>query len=170
MKNLYAPWREDYAISTSEKKKTKSEKDCVFCIQLKSNKDEEHFILGRFKNSTILLNRYPYNAGHLLIIPTKHTGALDTLNKETQDEIMQLISKSITILKKELKADGFNVGLNIGKGSGGSIPGHIHFHILPRWLGDTNFLPTLAETKQISSNLSAIYKKLYSVFLKIKLN
>ncbi len=168
MKNLYAPWREAYATSDFEKNKKSVKTDCVFCQQLEDTKDEEYFILGRYKKNCIMLNRYPYNAGHLLIVPLEHQGWLEQLDQTTQQEMIYLVSESITILKNTLKCDGINVGLNLGEGAGGSIPAHLHFHVLPRWLGDTNFLPTLADTKQIPFNLSTLYTKLQKYFLDIK--
>lgn len=165
MKRMYAPWRSTYATTEVRTKKENINKDeCVFCDQFAQKNDTKFFILKRFKHNTIMLNKFPYNSGHLLIIPFAHKATLDQLSKAARTELMELIALSSQLVHKELKADGVNIGLNIGKESGSSIPAHLHFHVLPRWKGDTNFLPTLAGTKQISVDLNAIYKKLKKLF------
>lgn len=162
MKRMYAPWRSKY--TAHEKKEHINKDECAFCEQFAQNDDEKFFILRRFKHHAILLNRFPYNAGHLLIIPFEHQPTLNKLSKEARNELMELIAMSSHLVQEKLKADGVNIGLNIGKVSGSSIPSHLHFHILPRWLGDTNFLPTLADTKQVSVDLHDIYRELKSAF------
>jgi ATP adenylyltransferase len=165
MKLLYAPWRSEYTTSTA---RTKNEaalrEECVFCTQLQEDNDEKNFIIKRFPHSIVMLNRYPYNAGHLLIMPLDHIGFIDGLSSEIQSELMWLVGKSSVILKEVLGAEGINVGINIGKAAGAGIPAHVHIHVLPRWIGDTNFLPTLCETKVISYDLPTIYKKLKIAF------
>ena len=111
-----------------------------------------------------MLNRFPYNAGHLLILPYKHVADLNDLPAEAQHELIELTAKSIDVLKKELGAQGINIGMNLGKIGGAGIPAHIHQHVLPRWQGDTNFLPILTETKAISFDLREIYNKLKEAF------
>lgn len=161
MKRMYAPWRSAYTTQTARTKKEKiTEKDCIFCKIFKQKKDTDNFIIKRTKHNVIILNRFPYNAGHILIMPLAHKATLDTLSKNSRAELMELISNSAKIVKKTLKADGVNIGLNMGKAAGAGIPSHLHFHILPRWFGDTNFLPTLTETKQISLDLNTIYSRL----------
>lgn len=160
MKQLYAPWRKNY-INNGNKNN-----ECVFCKQSKEQDDEKYFIIKRFTHCYSMLNIFPYNAGHILIIPYEHQPSLEQLSQETRSEIMEVTSASIPILKQVLGAEGINIGLNIGgKAAGGSIPEHLHLHVLPRWLGDTNFLVTLAETKQISLDLREIYQKLRNAFL-----
>lgn len=161
MNILHAPWRSEFSGKELKTKKTDSpEQECVFCIQLAKHNDEEHYILKRFKNCIVMLNRFPYNAGHLLIMPIKHTGELDALPAEVRTELIELISACTVILKQELASQGTNVGLNLGRASGPSIPAHLHFHVLPRWEGDTNFMPVLAQTKVISFDLNEVYTKL----------
>ncbi len=162
MEILYAPWRAEY-VGQEEV----SEEGCIFCIQLAHNTDEKYFILGRYKTTFIMLNRYPYNAGHVLILPLEHQAHLENLSQDTQQELMCLISQSTVILKKELNAQGINIGMNLGKAAGAGIPSHLHTHVLPRWLGDTNFLPTLGNVKQVSKSLDDLYLKLRPVFQKI---
>lgn len=161
MKKLYAPWRGTYTKGTvRNRKKTTLSKDCVFCKIAKEKKDSANFILKRFKHNYIVLNRYPYNAGHLLVIPMAHKGRLSDLSPEARTELIELLSMSETVLRSALKAEGINIGLNQGKAAGAGIPQHLHFHLLPRWEGDTNFLPTLADAKQVSFDLKEIYQTL----------
>lgn len=160
MKHLYAPWRTDYITKKHNKK-------CVFCAQIEQSNDTENFIIKRFDHCFVMLNLFPYNAGHMMVIPYHHSATLTKLNTAERYEIMEASTMAMNILKKELKADGFNIGVNLGgKASGGSISKHLHMHVLPRWHGDTSFLTTLAETKQISTNLVELYKKLTKAFHK----
>jgi len=165
MRILYAPWRGEYTESTARtKNEDATEKECVFCEQCDNDEDEKNFIIKRFPHSVVMLNRYPYNAGHLLIIPINHIRTIDELPSEVQSELMWLVGKSGTALKDALGAEGVNVGINMGKAAGAGIPAHVHIHVLPRWIGDTNFMPTLTETKQLSFDMNDIYKKLKDVF------
>jgi len=168
MKLLYAPWRSEYTASTAHtKNETATQRECDFCHQFSEKEDEKNFILRRFPRTIVMLNRYPYNAGHLLILPFDHIGTIDELPAQVQAELMWLIGKSCTILKKILGAEGINIGINMGKAAGAGIPAHVHVHVLPRWLGDTNFLPTLSKTKTISYDLHEIYNQLKKAFDKI---
>lgn len=172
MQILYAPWREDYTTKSArgtDGTDGNSTETCVFCKQLKENKDTDHFILKRFKYSYVVLNRYPYNGGHLLVLPLEHTAKLSDLSSKARIELMELISESSILLEQEFKAQGINIGLNQGKAAGAGLPSHLHFHILPRWLGDTNFMPTIAETKIISVSLENAFNKLKPLFDKLKL-
>lgn len=159
MEKLFAPWRDKYATSVAHDKTEKLDR-CVFCEQLKADDDEAYFILGRYKYNFIIMNKYPYNAGHLLIIPNEHVDCLKKMETEARTEMMDLMNKCTYLLETELKAGGINIGINQGKAAGAGIPEHLHAHVLPRWLGDTNFLPTIADTKQISTDMVQIYKKL----------
>lgn len=170
MKKLYAPWRNEYSISSSNtKSEDVVEKECVFCAQLEKNEDEKYFILKRGVHCAVLLNRYPYNAGHLLIVPFVHKPQLYDLIPEARAEMIELLSSSITILKDELKPNGFNSGLNLGIAAGGSIPSHLHMHLLPRWAGDTNFLLTVGDTKVVSFDLHQIYNRIKPAFSRLAL-
>ncbi len=164
---LYAPWREDYTTKVDQgPKDPKSDgaDQCVFCVQFTQNKDDEFLILARYPNACIMMNKYPYNSGHLLILPLVHKANLEDLSAETRHELTELIMHSTVILKKELQTHGINVGLNLGKAAGSSIPSHLHYHVLPRWTGDTNFLPTLAGTKQISTDITKLFARLKPQF------
>lgn len=170
MKMLYAPWRGEYATDTNEGKNADSAQDaCVFCKQIASNKDQEYGIIKRFKHTVVVLNKYPYNAGHILILPINHIESISKLPVEVRNELMNVVGISVDTIKEALKADGLNVGINLGKIAGAGIPAHLHIHILPRWVGDTNFMPTIADTKVVSFNLADIYKKLKDAFEHITL-
>jgi ATP adenylyltransferase len=170
MDRLYAPWREGYATRVdAEKKEHISHDACVFCLQLEEGTDEKYFILRRFPNTIVMLNLYPYNGGHLLVLPFKHTDSLSQLSPDIRAEIMEVTNQSIIILSEVLEAQGFNVGLNLARAAGAGIPSHVHFHVVPRWIGDTNFLVTLANTKQISVDLYALYTKLRPYFQELKI-
>ena len=165
MKKLYCPWRSKYIEGVKEEK---GKSECVFCNKIKSQKLDEHYILYKTKHSVVMLNLYPYNAGHLLIIPVKHCSDISLLSKPSRQDLMEKINECTQILQKSLECQGVNIGINLGKAAGAGIPEHFHIHILPRWEGDTNFMPTLADTKQISCDLNDIYKKLKPEFDKLK--
>lgn len=170
MKLLYCPWRSEYTTDVAHTKNENATQDeCVFCTQFKQKKDTEYFILKRFEYHAVMLNKYPYNAGHLLILPFNHVANLHELSKESRGELTELIMHSTQILKQTLDAHGFNVGLNLGKAGGAGIPSHLHYHVLPRYHGDTNFLPTLANTKQISFDLEEFYQKLKPEFEQVSI-
>lgn len=153
-KILWAPWRKEYI--------TKKEKDCFICKKLEDDpqNDRENLILLRGKNTFCMLNLYPYNNGHLLIGPKRHIGDINSLNDEEIIEIWRVASKMIDIIKKEMNADGFNLGFNLGKVAGAGLEEHLHLHLVPRWSGDTNFLPVLSGTKVISEDLKSVYDRL----------
>jgi ATP adenylyltransferase len=165
---LYAPWRTAYTLKAAQQKKEPSLDECIFCIKFADPDEAKHFIIRKFPHAVVVLNLYPYNAGHLLILPLKHITVPSQMEPALQTEIMKLIGYSSDIVMNTLTADGVNIGLNLGKVAGASVPGHLHFHVLPRWLGDTNFLPTLANTKQVSVDLREIYTKLVPAFASIK--
>ena len=168
---LYAPWRKQYVEQEKRGKHENTQKDeCVFCSQFAEHKDEQNFILRRFDSFFIMLNRFPYNGGHLLIVASEHVPMLNDFTKQQRAELIELANQSINIVQRELKAEGVNTGINLGKSAGAGIPSHFHQHILPRWRGDTNFLPTLADTKQISVDLHQMYQQLKPLFDDIAVN
>jgi len=165
VKKIYAPWRSNYVTENAiGKEENTPSKKCVFCKAFLDNNDEDNFILKRTKNCIVILNLYPYNAGHVMVLPIKHTETLEKLSFDVQAEMMNLISSCIKILKRALKPDGFNIGINLGKAGGAGMPSHLHIHAIPRWTGDTNFLPVIAETKAISFDLPKMYKQLKKAF------
>ena len=161
MKKIYAPWRHDYVSKTTRSgDKEKMKNECVFCHAFEQKKDLENLIVKRYNHCATILNRYPYNSGHLMVLPFAHKPELDSLDKETRSEIIEAINLAMEALKKTLKPQGFNVGLNLGSAGGGGLPSHMHFHIIPRWNGDTNFLATAGDTKVICSPFKLIYDDL----------
>lgn len=155
MKVLWAPWRMAYIARDREQ-------GCLLCSKLKGRDDRGNLILCRSSHSFVILNRFPYTSGHLMVAPNRHVASLDELNEGEMVELMALLKQSMLILKRALKPDGFNVGMNIGKVAGAGIDDHIHFHIVPRWNGDTNFMPVLVETKVMPEYLEKTYDKLIS--------
>ena len=165
---LYAPWRGKYVTKTARKKPIAIEsKDCIFCAQFEKNEDEKYYIFKRYKYNVVMLNLHPYNAGHLMILPIDHIANMYDLEKNAANEMMALTSHSSKILTDILKCQGINIGMNLGKTAGAGLPGHLHMHVLPRWDGDTNWLPLLAQTKQVSVDLNHIYKELKPAFKKL---
>lgn len=161
MDRLYAPWRSSYAADTdSGKQDNATAQQCVFCKHLTENTDEQHFIFRRFQYNFVMLNLFPYNAGHVMVLPLEHKASLQDLSVEARAELMELTTQCVSIVNQVLNAQGVNIGMNLGKAAGAGIPSHLHMHVLPRWVGDTNFLPTIGQTKQISFDLREIYKKL----------
>jgi ATP adenylyltransferase len=165
MKILYAPWREKYITPNAKRVSSHNSTECPFCIQLGENKDEEHFIIKRYTRVFLCMNKYPYNEGHLLVIPFEHQADISSLSSETAQEIMIVTQEAVSALKRVCNPIAFNIGMNMGKESGGSIPAHLHLHILPRFSGDTNFLSVLAETKLISVNILPVYEQLKKILL-----
>lgn len=158
MDKLWSPWRSKYIESF----KPGNEKDdgCLFCRVAKENRDKENYILHRSKNCYIIMNLYPYNSGHLMIVPYAHARSLNELDEETRLDSMNMINTGCEILSKALFPHGFNIGANIGRVAGAGIEDHVHFHIVPRWNGDTNFMPVLNEVKLISEFMDITYEKL----------
>lgn len=144
MDNLWAPWRMRYIEKYEEKS------DCIFCNKPALGDDKENLILYRGETSFIIMNKYPYNNGHLMIVPYRHLSDLNKLTETELLEINKLILKSYNALLKSVKPHGFNIGLNLGRVAGAGIDQHLHYHIVPRWNGDTNFMPVTGQTKVIS--------------------
>lgn len=139
-------------------------KGCVFCSSVEKGPTPESLIVGETKNVAIVLNKFPYNTGHLMVIPKKHTGDLIALPLELHLEVMTQLKNAVAILKKEYNCAGFNVGLNLGAVAGAGLPEHLHWHVVPRWAGDTNFFPLIAETKVLPETLEQTYKRLRPLF------
>ncbi|MEN2974479.1 MAG: HIT domain-containing protein [Candidatus Caldarchaeales archaeon] len=163
MKIIWAPWRMRYI---KEHLKEKREKGCVFCIESEEYRDRENLILYRGDKCFIILNKYPYTSGHLMIAPYRHTGDLESLDEEELCELMNLAVISIRALKREYNPSGLNIGLNIGEAAGAGIEGHIHLHVVPRWVGDTNFMTVISGTKIIPELPEETYERLIKYFKK----
>ena len=154
MKVLWAPWRMEYINSDNR------EEGCIFCPGNDRSQDERRLILYVGKFSIVLMNKFPYINGHLLIAPSRHANDLDALSVEEKLDFINMVERSVSVLKETINPEGFNIGLNLGKVAGAGIAGHIHTHIVPRWQGDTNFMPVLSDTKVMSDGLNALYRKL----------
>ena len=154
---MYAPWRTTYN-TVAPAAATENKHACPFCTQSTEDSDEKNFILKRFKHCFVMLNRYPYYKGHLLVVPFKHVASLELLEKNALDELMHITAAFVPLLKQALGTVGTNIGMNLGGHfTGGSIPDHLHMHILPRAIGDTGFVTTIADTIVIGANLNDVY-------------
>ncbi len=166
MQTLYAPWRTEYTGEDRDEKKDEISPDqCVFCTQILANQDEKYWIIKRAEHAVLMLNKYPYNAGHILALPTVHVARLSLLETSAREQLFELVTVGADILQTTLQADGVNIGINLGKSAGAGIPSHLHVHMVPRWVGDSNFMPIIADTKVISFDMHIIYKKLREAFI-----
>ena len=150
-KRLWAPWRAPFILG-------KKEKGCVFCNRLKMRDSVKNLILYRGETCFIILNKFPYNSGHTLVLPYRHIGQLEKLREEEANEMFALTRKAVVAIKRALKPASLNLGMNLGRVSGAGIPGHVHMHIVPRWTGDTNFMPVIGKSHVISVPLEPVYK------------
>lgn len=158
MKKIWAPWRMQYILSDKKS-------GCVFCVKAQEKEDRKNYILFRDTLGFVIMNIFPYNNGHIMIAPYRHVASLENLSSEELLQITMMIKKSLTHLKEAIKADGYNIGMNIGAVAGAGIADHLHVHIVPRWPGDTNFMPVLAETKVLPQHLDTTYEILQPLFL-----
>ena len=157
MKQLWAPWRMEYV-------KSEKSDECIFCSLPKANDDTKNYILHRGQSAFIIMNIFPYNSAHIMVSPFRHIGCLTSQNTEEIKEMNNMTRRSIEIFRAVINPEGFNVGYNIGKAAGAGYDEHIHCHIVPRWTGDTNFMPVLGETKVHPEHLKTTYKKLLPHF------
>lgn len=156
---LWAPWRMEY-IQSPEKRG----KNCLFCDKLKSTADRENLVLYRSIHSFVIMNPYPYNNGHIMILPNRHVPDLHGLEDVVLLDIMKVTEHSIDSLKRVFMPDGFNIGMNLGKVAGAGLGEHVHNHIVPRWTGDASFMAVLGEVRIIPEHLRTTYERLYPVF------
>ena len=156
MDKLWAPWRVKYIHLLQEQKKKK----CIFCAMLKEKNDRKNFIVARRPYAFSVLNIYPYNNGHLLIVPYRHVSDLRKLRREEREDLFELLIQTQQLVDQTLAPGGYNIGINLGKIAGAGFPGHLHIHLVPRWRGDVNFMPTIANTKIISQSLKTLYQRL----------
>jgi ATP adenylyltransferase len=165
MDKLWSPWRSNYIQSFKHKNENN---ECVFCSapQLDIN-DDKSLVIYKSKFCFAMMNLYPYNGGHLMVIPYRHLSDIDDLSLEEFADITAVLKSIKKALVKMMKPQGFNIGANIGKAAGAGIDQHIHFHILPRWVGDTNFMPALGEVKVISQDLLEMKKELVEIISKM---
>jgi ATP adenylyltransferase len=157
MKRIFAPWRSEYIKNTNFD-------ECIFCKASREKEDKKYYVLLRGKFSFVMMNIFPYNNGHIMIAPYKHTGNLSDLTQDELNELMNFTQKWESVLKDAMNPHGFNIGINIGKVAGAGVEDHIHIHIVPRWTGDTNFMPVFGETKVIPMDLDEAYEILNSTY------
>ena len=155
MDKLWAPWRVKYVTKLIRKTR-----GCVFCRILREKKDKKNFVFHRSICSFAVLNIYPYNNGHILIVPYRHVDDLSKLNRTEKEDLWESLEITKKRLDKVLHPKGYNIGINIGKVAGAGFPGHLHIHVVPRWGGDVNFMPIIGNTKVISQSLQALYRRL----------
>jgi ATP adenylyltransferase len=155
MKVLWAPWRMDYILSD----KTQG---CLFCKLPKQNTDRENLILFRSSDTFIIMNRYPYNNGHIMVVPYQHAPTLDGLPDRTLLDIMKITRHAINSISKAFAPEGFNIGVNIGRIAGAGMEEHIHLHMVPRWAGDTSFMTVLDDVRVIPEHIMGTYDKLFA--------
>ena len=164
MEKLFSPWRSKYISSFAEKE---NEEKCVLCDAHVPVNDDESLVVYRGREAFVLMNKFPYNSGHLMIIPVRHTPDFGSLTKTEMAETMDLLRASERALRELSHPQGFNIGMNIGREAGAGIDAHLHWHIVPRWNGDTNFMPILADVKVVSEDMAEQCKRLREIFSRI---
>jgi ATP adenylyltransferase len=158
MDHLWSPWRYQYVS------KADPPAGCIFCIKGSEQRDRENYIVHRGSKTFVILNIYPYSTGHLMIAPYEHIASLEPAGEAILNEIMQTARLAEIHLRQIYRPQGFNVGMNLGESAGAGVPGHIHMHVLPRWVGDTNFMTTVAETRVLPESLDVTFDKLKKAF------
>lgn len=157
MKQIWAPWRIEFI---TQPKPT----ECILCLKPREDRDRENFILYRGRHCFVMMNIYPYNNGHMMISPYQHASTPEDLGDKVLADMMGVLKRCVKAIKQELSPEGINIGLNLGKVAGAGIEDHLHFHIVPRWLGDTNFMAVMADVRVIPEHLKATYEKLRILF------
>jgi ATP adenylyltransferase len=160
MDYIWTPWRFQYMEQVAQGKQP----DCIFCDALARNNDAETLIVHRAVKNFVILNRFPYTSGHVMIVPYAHVAELNLCGAETLSEMMQLARRVETIFKANYKPDGMNLGMNLGRAAGAGVVGHLHLHALPRWIGDSNFMTVTAETRVHPEDLKTTYAKISKAF------
>lgn len=160
MQRLWAPWRMDYILEAVNP----SRAECILCSLPQAQADRDNLILWRGRQVFAILNKFPYNPGHLMVAPYTHTGDLEGLPPDLLTDLTLGIQRAIGCLRGAMRPDGYNIGINLGHTAGAGIPGHLHYHVVPRWEGDHNFMPVLAETKVMPEHLQRTYDKLAPLF------
>jgi len=155
---LWSPWRYRYLAEAPKPE------GCIFCEMVAANQDEDRLIVYRGAMNFIVLNRFPYTSGHLMVVPYRHVAELAALDEAEADEMMRLIRAAEKNLRAVYRPDGLNVGMNIGESAGAGITGHIHMHVLPRWTGDANFMSTVGETRVLPEELPVTWRRVKEAF------
>ena len=157
MKQLWAPWRIEYILGPKPDA-------CVFCLPDSTEEDEERLVLHRGGHAFVIMNRYPYNNGHIMVCPFRHVSELTELSREETHEVMDLVQLCSGILKQHFNCEGINVGLNLGKAAGAGIGEHLHFHLVPRWNGDSSFIAVMDDVRTVPQHIRETYKALRACF------
>ena len=152
--HLWAPWRREYVVSGDK------ERECVFCLAAGEKDDKKSKIIYRGKESFALLNIYPYNCGHVMVAPYRHIADFCSLTESESGEVNSIMQKILEKMKETMSPHGFNIGMNLGRTAGAGIENHLHVHVVPRWEGDTNFMPVVAEEKVMPESLGSVWRKL----------
>ena len=167
MRRMWSPWRSKYIETFKNPPKRKRKGASVFTAALKANDDDKHLVVWRGEHCFVIMNLYPYNSGHLMIVPNRPTTLLQDLTLVELAEVMQTVQRAVRALDAVMHPQGYNFGANIGRVSGAGVEDHVHFHLVPRWSGDTNFMPVLADTKMISEDMRSTLTKLRKAFRKV---
>lgn len=155
MDRLWSPWRGEYIRAPHP-----PDEGCIFCDKPAEGDDEATFVLARADRAFVMLNAFPYNPGHLMIAPFRHVGDVAELDDEELAQSSRLLQRSVRALREVSEPDGFNIGMNVGRVAGAGVPGHVHWHVVPRWNGDTNFVTVTGETRVLPEWLAETYRKL----------
>jgi ATP adenylyltransferase len=158
MKHIWSPWRMEYVEKSTEQGR------CLFCDQLAQSDGLENLILHRGQHAFVILNRYPYTNGHMMVVPFEHKPSFDALDEKVLSEVMILASEALVVLREAYGAESFNVGANIGTAAGAGVADHVHMHVLPRWKGDTSFMTTTGEVRVIPEALESTFARLQAVW------
>jgi ATP adenylyltransferase len=164
MDRLYSPWRSKYIESFKIHSLKKEDSACIFCSALESSDDKERFVVHRGKLAFVIMNLYPYNSGHMMIVPNRHTADFSSLTSDELAECSSLLQTAQQALIELSRPHGYNIGMNLGKAGGAGIEDHLHWHIVPRWNGDTNFMPVVADIKMVSEDMERQWVELKKFF------
>ena len=154
MNHLWSPWRMEYIENNNK------EEGCIFCIAQAQEDSAENLIAQRGEHAYVILNRYPYTSGHLMVVPFEHKATLEELDPPTRAELMELTTLCVTVLRNAYNPQAFNIGMNIGEAAGAGVKEHVHLHIVPRWSGDTNFISVLGESRVLPELLADTYQRI----------
>lgn len=157
METLWAPWRMEYILSAKDQ-------ECIFCTKPLEQDRRKALVLACTRESVVMMNRYPYANGHLMVAPLRHTADLYSLPDHEYADLGETLRRTVGLLNEALRPEGMNIGMNLGRCGGAGFEEHLHWHIVPRWVGDTNFMPMLAEVRVIPEHLEALYDRLHPVF------
>lgn len=165
MKRIWAPWRLEYILEAGKKSKLGTRRaECVFCAVQQGRPSQKNLVLLNSSHAYVVMNKYPYTNGHLMVIPKRHTNDFAQLTADEHEDMGGLLSKSVQVLKNVFHPQGFNIGMNLGEAAGAGIREHLHYHIVPRWLGDNNFMPVVGEVRVMLEHVKKTYLRLKREF------